>query len=96
MAELQDEFEIEFNRLREGQKLIRDLLKERREMMNDGNLDAHQISKSQTIQVISSAEHKYRIQGLIDSQLEAHKTLKAQLNKKLKKAKDDKEKLENK
>ena len=31
MAELQDEIEIEFNRLREGQKLIRDLLKERRD-----------------------------------------------------------------
>lgn len=46
MAMLQDEFEIEFNRLRDEQKLIRDLLKERREMMNDGQLDASQISKS--------------------------------------------------
>jgi len=40
MAIIKDEFELEFERVRADQKAIRDQLKERREFLNDPNLQA--------------------------------------------------------
>lgn len=45
MTLLKDEFETEFEKLREEQKHIRELLVERRAMMEDGHLEAQQIRK---------------------------------------------------
>ena len=84
MVELKkDQFEIDFEKLREDISKIRDLLKQRREAISSGGdstQDANQISL------------KYRIQQEIDDSLEQHKTLQSQLKKKISKNKKDEKK----
>lgn len=45
MTLLKDEFETDFERLRNEQKQVREMLAERRAMMEDGHLEAQQICK---------------------------------------------------
>jgi hypothetical protein len=64
-----DQFEIDFEKLREDLSKIRDLLKERREAISSGG-DSTQIMGDAT-----QISLKYRIQQEVDDATEQHKTL---------------------